>query len=321
MKTNLLNFLTLLSVVCLSATSCHPNKEEYYKLLNENRILLTKNDSLQKELNMYKYSAQKLFADVQRYYEIDDRTSLENTIILLEKYHPESDEYQQSLQLWERKQNEIAKRVKEIESKQKNTDNISQDMRQFISLYNRLIKFKGSSDFKKYGFGKGGKYNTWLTEANKLNDNANLSNFTKFGIVPGHIVSLGYAYVASGGTETEATKSLREIIDKAIAEAHGKKKSQDREEKITLTGSEQVIGHWKVTGPMEIDIKIVKKGDDYISIENNKNKKLIYKNSKYYIAGSKTKEYYKIVNGNIRLCDKDGDFTDQFKFKVENLTY
>lgn len=223
MKTKTLLILTSLSTICLFVTSCHPNKEEYYKLLNENRTLLAINDSLQKELDLYQYSPQKLLADVQRFYEIDDRMNLKNTIILLEKYHPESDEYRQSLQIWDQKQKEIEKKLKEIKAKQKESDNISKDMKKFISLYNKLIKFKRTNDFKKYGFAKGGKYYAWLNEATTLNNTAEISNFTEYGIVPGDLVALGYGYVASEGAETESTKSLRKSIEKAIAKVNGER--------------------------------------------------------------------------------------------------
>lgn len=68
-----------------------------------------------------------------------------------------------------------------------------------------------------------------------------------------------------------------------------------------------------------MDIKIVQRGKQYISIENGKQIKLTRKGDKYYFDNSKTGEYYKISNGNLRLCDKDGDFTDSFNIKIEKL--
>lgn len=40
---------------------------------------------------------------------------------------------------------------------------------------------------------------------------------------------------------------------------------------------------------------------------------------KFYVVGSKTKEYYRIINGNLHLCDKDGDFTTGAGYKVTKI--
>lgn len=205
------------------------------------------------------------------------------------------------------------------EAKAVEDKSIQKDMETFIDLYNELIAFKGKDDFKRFGFAQGGLYYTWLERANSMVENANLSHFTKYGFVPGDLVALGNLYVSSKGKETDATRVLRNAIDSGIAKATGKEIVTKESKPISLKGDETIIGHWKVTGPMNYDIKIVKQGNQYVSLENNKTVKLTKKGDKYYLENSKTGEYYKIVNGKIRFYDKDGDFTDLFKFKVETI--
>ncbi len=200
------------------------------------------------------------------------------------------------------------------------------DFEQFVSLYNELLGFKDKANFKQYGFGQGGPYYSWLERANKFEKTANVSHFSQYGFVPADLAALGNIYVSSKGVDNDAAKILRSAIDKGIAKAYGleQETNQVQEQKestssTNTTTNETVIGHWKLSGALKMDIKIVQRGKQYISIENGKQIKLTRKGDKYYLDNSKTGEYYKISNGNLRLCDKDGDFTDSFNIKIEKL--
>lgn len=94
---------------------------------------------------------------------------------------------------------------------------LPQDVKQFMALYKELLSFKNSSDFKRMGFGKGSKYNKWLTQANKLSDTADISHFIEYNFLPGDLVSLAMVYAASQGKENAASQTLRAIIDEGIA--------------------------------------------------------------------------------------------------------
>ena len=210
--------------------------------------------------------------------------------------------------------------TKEVQEDKELVENgIPKDLETFIDLYNELIAFKGKDDFKRFGFGEGSPYYSWLNRASALEKSADLSHFVKYGIVPGDLAALGNLYASSKGKETDAAKLLKSTIESAIAKATGKEIEPKDSKPISLNGNETIIGHWKVTGPMNIDIKIVKQGNQYVSLENDKTIKLTKKGDKFYLDNSKTGEYYKIVNGKIRFYDKDGDFTDLFKFKVETI--
>ena len=197
---------------------------------------------------------------------------------------------------------------------------IPKDVAEFIDLYTELTRFKDKNDFKRLGFGQGSPYKNWYNRANTLTSTAKLPHFTKYGIVPGDIVALGNAYVASAGKENVTTKALNEAIKKGIDKANGNENRIATSIKKDLpNGNETVIGHWKLSGALNMDIKIIKINQTYYSIENGKTIKLTRKGDKYFQENSKTGEYYKIKDGKLRLCDKDGDFTDLFKINITTL--
>lgn len=202
----------------------------------------------------------------------------------------------------------------------KTNENISQsDIADFSALYSELLTFISQEDFKKMGFGTGSPYNNWLERAKNFSSTANMQHFVPLGFVPEDVVSLAYIYVTTKGTDNNASKILKNAIENGLAKASGN--NENKEIVLPETDTESIIGHWKTSGGLNYDIKIIKRNNQYFSIENNKVVELTLKGDKYFLENSKTGEYYKIVNGKIRFYDKDGDFTDLFKINVVILVY
>jgi tetratricopeptide (TPR) repeat protein len=85
-------------------------------------------------------------------------------------------------------------------------------------LLNELLAFKDRSDFHKYGFGEGYKYNRWLKDVQNLKNTHEEEILLKKGFVPGDLEMLGLEYVESKGRETEysawAKKTIRDGLKK-----------------------------------------------------------------------------------------------------------
>lgn len=91
----------------------------------------------------------------------------------------------------------------------------------------------------------------------------------------------------------------------------------------------EVLGKWKAAFTFSPDkyftIEIFKEKGKYRSktefSDSNKVKieQLNKEGDKFYVVGSKTKEYYRIIDGNLHLCDKDGDFTTGAGYKVTKI--
>jgi hypothetical protein len=85
-------------------------------------------------------------------------------------------------------------------------------------LLNELLAFKDKSDFHKYGFGEGYKYNRWLKDVQNLKNTHEEDLLLKKGFVPGDLEMLGLEYAKSKGRETEystwAKKTIRDGLQK-----------------------------------------------------------------------------------------------------------
>ncbi|TXD50706.1 MULTISPECIES: hypothetical protein [unclassified Polaribacter] len=108
-------------------------------------------------------------------------------------------------------------KVIEVIEKVDNTEKVSKLFTEFNSLYDELLSFKGKSDFKKFGFSKGGKYNKWLSNVKELKNNPEAKLLLQKGVLVGYLEQLGLSYVASKGKETEVTKSFNKIFSEAIS--------------------------------------------------------------------------------------------------------
>ena len=87
---------------------------------------------------------------------------------------------------------------------------------EFNTLYQELLTFKDTQDFKTYGFGSEGSNSVWLDKVENLKNNPDSKLFLKKGIVPEDLEKLGLAYAVSEGQETEVTKMFNELFKKAL---------------------------------------------------------------------------------------------------------
>ena len=88
---------------------------------------------------------------------------------------------------------------------------------EFNTLYQELLTFKETPDFKTYGFGSEGSNSTWLYDVEKLKSKPDSKLLLKEkGIVPEDLEKLGLAYALSEGQETEVTKMFNKLFQKAL---------------------------------------------------------------------------------------------------------
>lgn len=193
-------------------------------------------------------------------------------------------------------------------------ESMPKDLEKFFALYKELLGFKDKSDFKQLGFSPNGSYYKWYEQVNALSKTAEISHFTKYGFVPGDLITLGLEYVSTNGKENDVTNYFCKNIEKGLKEASGVK-----EEKSVSRDNETVIGHWKISGVFNMDVQIVKRGSQFYAIENGREKKLTKRGDKYMEDDSMTGAYYKIENGQLRVCDEQGDIVKEFNLKVETI--
>ena len=72
--------------------ACGPSKEEYNALQQENAQLSHTIDSLNRELDAYKYSPTKLLADAEEAAAKENKAKVNDILSQLKKYHPEAEE-------------------------------------------------------------------------------------------------------------------------------------------------------------------------------------------------------------------------------------
>lgn len=116
----------------------------------------------------------------------------------------------------------------------------------------------------------------------------------------------------------EENMALKAALDQCKNELDRLQYKTIKAETLATNGKE-VLGKWKAAlsfSPNKyFTVEIFKEKGKYQSklefsdSDNVKIEQLKKDGDKFYVVGSKAKEYYRIVNGNLRLCDKDGDFT------------
>lgn len=109
-----------------------------------------------------------------------------------------------SLKQWEAKEIADRQNIKKLKSK-------------INKLFNSLISFKNTSDFRNCGFSVGCKYNYWLREVQGLKaaEGADLL-LSECGFVVGDLEMLGLEYAQSRGQETEYSKYARQVISDGL---------------------------------------------------------------------------------------------------------
>ena len=187
---------------------------------------------------------------------------------------------------------------------------------EFKSLYNDLLKFKDKPDFKTYGFGQGGPYNSWLKEVEALKNHPDSKLLLKKGVVAGELEQLGLAYATSKGAETEVTKTFNKLFLEAInakpTEIVETKSGNAHYQKLKT--EYELFGKWQIwLNKDSYPYEIYRNGDEYVGVipvDNFRTQILEKKGQLYYVKGDKYGEYYRIdASLNMTLYDKDGDLS------------
>lgn len=199
------------------------------------------------------------------------------------------------------------------------TEKTEKAFAEFKSLYGELSEFKNDADFKKFGFGKGGKYSEWLEKVREFKQNPDSKLLLKKGVLIGELEQLGMAYVSSKGKETEVTKTFNKIFSDAISDKpieNEKSTSSEISSYSKLKTDYELFGKWTITNSIvneSYPYEIYKKGNEYIGVIikddlDKKTENLTKKGSDYYVKGSKDGEFYRIdKNLNMELFDKEGE--------------
>ena len=106
---------------------------------------------------------------------------------------------------------EIENNTIEIQEKQqKSNDDMFKSEAEYIKLklcmqLDSLMEFRLSEDFIKYGFGRGGKYYSWLETSIKIRDRANKlpMRYYDLGVAAGELLQIGLDYANSKGKTTK----------------------------------------------------------------------------------------------------------------------
>ena len=91
---------------------------------------------------------------------------------------------------------------------------------EFKILYQRLLTFKNTPDFKTNGFEGSGLIAEWLIQVKQLQENPDSILLQRKSIDVGDLIQLGLAYADSKGEETETTLSINKNFEEAIIPQH-----------------------------------------------------------------------------------------------------
>ena len=100
----------------------------------------------------------------------------------------------------------------ELRRTQIETKKLESISKEFKGLYLELMRFTNTSEFKKYGFGAGGKYKDWLIRVEELKENPDSELLLKIGITVADLEMLGLEYASSRGESTENIKYFNKIF-------------------------------------------------------------------------------------------------------------
>ena len=98
-----------------------------------------------------------------------------------------------------------------------NTDPRLTDLKEEVRrLYNSLLSFKDDQYFHAYGFGIGYKYNKWLIDVERLEDQSRQKDiyFLEFSV--GDLKGLGLEYLKTKGRESDYTKWVKLRLDEGL---------------------------------------------------------------------------------------------------------
>jgi len=95
-----------------------------------------------------------------------------------------------------------------LPKKEFDSEKLEQGKKLLNDLYFELIEFKNKKDFHEFGFGIGGKYNTWQKSVQNGRNNENYNNLLKVSF--GDLETLGIEYLQNKGKENDYTKFVSE---------------------------------------------------------------------------------------------------------------
>lgn len=126
----------------------------------------------------------------------------------------------------------------------------------------------------------------------------------------------------------EENLALKAALEQCKSELEKLKSNAIKAESMATNGIE-VLGKWKVafiSSPNKYyTVEIIYENGCYHSkLEFSDTDKVTIEQlrkdgDKFFVVGSKTKEYYRIIDGDLHLCDKDGDFTTGAGYKVTKI--
>jgi hypothetical protein len=99
-----------------------------------------------------------------------------------------------------------------------NTDPRLTDLKEEVRrLYSSLLSFKDDQYFHTYGFGIGYKYNQWLNDVEKLEDQSRQNDiyFPEFSV--GDLKGLGLEYLKTKGRESDYTRWVRRRLESGLS--------------------------------------------------------------------------------------------------------
>lgn len=194
-----------------------------------------------------------------------------------------------------------------------------QIVKEYLELYTKLMNFKDTKDFKKLGFGEASPFNSWKQDVEKYKEEPMKTVLLSRNLLPDELLQLGTEYALNNGKENDVTKFFNEVYKNAVETYMESSNLNNLNQLAPLSNKDNIIGKWKLTGGLTMDITIFERGGKYYSHENNKDVELTKKGNKYFLKNSKVGEYYIIKNDQLRLGDNQGDFTDEMGIKVSKI--
>lgn len=131
----------------------------------------------------------------------------------------------------------------------------------------RLLKFKDEKGFRELGFGKGGKYNKWLTDVKALRDSQpkGFSHPIPLSLraAPGELMMLGLEYMQKKG-ETKYTRQMLPELKRTIGYFEYLAGKKSRAAKMALKKTRT----WKdSTGKFSVKARFVEMADGKAVLE------------------------------------------------------
>lgn len=192
------------------------------------------------------------------------------------------------------------------------------------NLYEELIEFKDTENFKTYGLGVGGKYNGWLKRVQEFPEDYADRVHKVYGLAIGEIEQLALHYAeekpnASSEYKKEGDK-MKARLDRIFI-IHQRLDADYSEEVDNAISSaeKKIIGEWKInglkTGSKSYVFDIICVNDNYYYMEQyqdgqiNKGKLIKYDNT-YYDATSPQGDSFIVLGKKLMLADDDGVWED-----------